>query len=369
MGGSGARRSTMAVVAQAAGVSVPTVSKVLNGRSDVAPATRERVERLLAEHGYRRPGTSRRRDHRSTLIDLVVGEPAGAACADLVSGVSQVAEAAGLSVVVSTARRGAMLTRQWLDALDRRGSDGAVLALGELTGEQRAELDRRSVSFVVVDALRRPDPDLPSVGTTNWAGGFDATRHLLGLGHRRIAAIGGPPGIMSTRARLGGYRAAIEEAGLPLEPGLVWHGELRYEGGHRAAAALLDLALPPTAVVAGDDLQALGAIQAAWERGLRVPEDLSVVGFDDLMFSRWIAPPLTTVRQPVREMGAAAARMLLGMMRGEAPSPPRIELATTLVIRQSTAVPGGGRDAPKLSDHAPHGPGRAGPDRSRREST
>jgi DNA-binding LacI/PurR family transcriptional regulator len=341
----------MAMIADAAGVSVPTVSKVLNGRADVAPETRERVERLLAEHGYQRPAGSRRRARLGELIDLVINELDSAWAVDLVSGVEEVAESVGLSVVVSAVHSRSTLTRQWLDSLTRRGSQGVILVLSQLTGAQREELERRAIPFVFVDAVQRPDPDVPSVGTTNWNGGFDATHHLISLGHRRIAAIGGPPQVMSTQARLAGYRAALEAAGLPGDADLVRFGDFRYDGGFQATVALMDLAEPPTAIFAGSDLQALGAIQVIRQRGLQVPDDVSVVGFDDLVFSSWTAPPLTTVRQPLHEMGAAAARTLLSLMQGEKPQPTRIELATSLVVRESTAPPS--RRRPVQQDRAP----------------
>ena len=166
-----------------------------------------------------------------------------------------------------------------------------------------------------------------------------ATEHLLSLGHRRIAAIGGPESYLCSLARIDGYRSALERAGLKHDPALVRHGDFHYEGGFLRADSLLDLADPPSAIFAGSDQQALGVYEAARQRDLRVPQDLSVVGFDDLPMSRWSAPPLTTVRQPLAEMGRVAAEMLGTLVEGLTLSSPRMELATELVVRGSTAPP------------------------------
>jgi len=164
-----------------------------------------------------------------------------------------------------------------------------------------------------------------------------ATDHLIGRGHRRIGAIGGPPDYLCSRARLDGYRSALERAGLDYDPALVRPGDFYYEGGFVHGGELLDLADPPTAIFAGSDQQALGVYEAARQRGLRIPQDLSVVGFDDLPVVRWLSPPLTTVRQPLAEMGRAAADMLGTLIEGLPLPSKRVELTTELIVRESTA--------------------------------
>ena len=324
------KRVTLAEIARGAGVSVATVSKVLNGHTEVSDSTRLVVQRLLDEQGYRRRGTARRGDqHR--LIELVIGEVDCGWCLGVMAGVEDVAGAAGFGVALST-------VQQRTGSLPVSGSQGVVLVVCGLTGEQRAALDRRKVPFVVVDGVNHPPVDVPSVGTTDWAGGYSATQHLIELGHRRIAAIGGPEHLLCTRARVAGYRAALEGAGLSLASELVRYAEFRHDGGLRAARSLLELTDPPTAVFAGNDEQATGVLEAVRQRELQVPGDVSVVGFDDLRFAEWTAPPLTTVRQPLHEMGAAAMRTLLQLVGGQRPDVPRIELATRLVVRQSTST-------------------------------
>ena len=182
-----------------------------------------------------------------------------------------------------------------------------------------------------------PDPELPSVGTTNWAGGLAATDHLASLGHQRIAAIAGPPDYLCSRARVDGYRSALDRAGVPFRPDYVRHGDFQHEGGFLRGRELLDLPEPPTAIFAGNDQQALGLYEAARQHGLRVPQDLSIVGFDDLPVARWVSPPLTTVRQPLAEMGRTAAAMLGDLIDGKPLRSRRVELSTELILRESTA--------------------------------
>ncbi|MEV5309722.1 MULTISPECIES: LacI family DNA-binding transcriptional regulator [unclassified Streptomyces] len=339
-----ARRSTqtatLAEIAREAGVSAPTVSKVLNGRADVAPATRNRVEELLRTHGYRR---RRAEATRSPLIDLVFHELESAWALEVIRGVENVARDAGLSVVLSESAGRLSPGRTWADQVAARRPHGVILVLSELDESQRALLTSRSIPFVVMDPAGDPGSDVPSIGATNWQGGLAATRHLVDLGHRRIGAISGPSRMMCSRARIDGYRAALETAGVPVDPSLIKDGDFHHESGYRLGLELLRRPDRPTAVFAGNDLQALGLYEAARELGLRVPEDLSVVGFDDLPVARWVGPPLTTVRQPLTEMAEAAARLVLELGRGDdaTPAATRVELATSLVVRSSTAGPVG----------------------------
>ena len=151
--------------------------------------------------------------------------------------------------------------------------------------------------------------------------------------------IGGPKGVLCSRARVDGFRAAMDEAGVPIDAGLVSHGPFQVDEGIGVGRRLLARPDRPTAIITGNDLQALGVYQAAREVHLRIPDDLSVVGFDDLPLTRWVSPPLTTVRQPLVEMAEAAAELVLGLARGDEPPRSRVELATELVVRESTAPP------------------------------
>jgi LacI family transcriptional regulator len=328
-------RSTLADIAAAAGVSLPTVSKVVNGRADVAPATRARVERLLDEHNYRHPGL--RPGRRSGLIDVVFAGLDSPWAVEIIRGVEEWCAAHSIGVAVSAVRHGSARPASWTSALASHDTDGVLVVLSQVTTAQLQELRAADIPLVVIDPVNFPDPDLPGVGATNWAGGLAATEHLTRLGHRRIAAIGGPLEYLCTRARIDGYRSALESAGLAYDPGLVRYGDFHHEGGFAHGGALLDLDDPPTAIFAGSDQQAMGVYEAARQRGLRVPQDLSVVGFDDLAVARWLSPPLTTVAQPLAEMGGTAAEMLGSLIEGTTLVSRRVELATELIVRESTA--------------------------------
>jgi LacI family transcriptional regulator len=211
-----------------------------------------------------------------------------------------------------------------------------ILVISKPTQAQLEQLRSSGIPLVVVDPANPPPPEIPSVGATNWAGGLAATEHLLSLGHRRIAAIGGPEDYLCSRARVDGYRSALERAGIAFDLRLVRHGDFQHEGGFVVGGELLDLADRPTAIFAGNDQHALGVYEAARQRSLRIPQDLSVVGFDDLPVARWVSPPLTTVRQPLAEMGRAAAQMLGELIEDRPLRSKRVELSTELITREST---------------------------------
>lgn len=330
-------RATLAEIAAEAGVSLPTVSKVVNGRAGVSAVTRARVEQLLGERHYRHPGL--RRGRHAGLIDVVFGGLDSPWAVEILRGVEEWCSAHGMAVAVSAVRHGSPRPASWTSALASHDTDGVLLVTSKLTARQARQLRAEDIPLVVIDPVNLPEPDLPGVGATNWAGGIAATDHLIGCGHTRIAAISGPESYLCSHARIDGYRSALERAGLTYNPDLIRHGDFQYEGGFLQAGSLLDLADPPTAIFAGSDQQALGVYEAARQRGLRVPQDISVVGFDDLPMSRWSSPPLTTVRQPLAEMGRVAAEMLGTLVEGLALSSRRMELATELVVRASTAPP------------------------------
>jgi LacI family transcriptional regulator len=318
---------TISAIASAAGVSVPTVSRVLNGR--------ERVEVLLREYGYRRRGTGQAAP--SGLVDLVFNDLDSPWAVEIIRGVEESLNSEGLSVVVSAIHRrgGADSTRKWLDTLGARTSDGAILVTTDLDSFLHAELQRLNLPVVVVDPAGVPDLEVPTIGATNWTGAVTATEHLIQQNHRRIGFVAGRPGLWCSRARLDGYRAGLDAAGIEFDPSLVLGGDFDYASGFAAGRDLLSRADRPTAIFAASDQMALGVYEAARQQGLRVPDDVSVIGFDDLPEAGWASPPLTTVRQPLSEMGTLAARTLVRLIRGEPVESPRIELSTRLVTRSS----------------------------------
>ncbi|HEU5129777.1 MAG TPA: LacI family DNA-binding transcriptional regulator [Glycomyces sp.] len=328
----GGRPLTIAQIAERAGVSLATVSKVLNGRDSVAPETRTLIEDIIRRYGYRR---QKRPTKASPLIEVAFHRLRGPYEIEILNGVQRVAVEHRLGVVVSEREGRRIPGRDWIEDIMVRRPTGVIAVFANPTEEQRGRLASRSVPLVLVDPREGPDGASPSVSANNWSGGLAATRHLLGLGHRRIAAITGPEHALAARARLDGFRAAMDLAGVPIDPGLVRVADLR--DGRRPARDLLRSNDLPTAVVV--DGEALGVYRAAAEAGLRIPEDLSVVGYDDLPRAEWNIPPLTSVRQPLRDMAAIAADMILALA-GDAPLPRHhVELATELVVRGSTAPP------------------------------
>ncbi|MFJ6000860.1 LacI family DNA-binding transcriptional regulator [Arthrobacter sp. NPDC092385] len=329
-------RVTLAQLATVAGVSLSTISKVLNGRADVSPKTRAKVEELLEEHGYRRRKVSAA---RAALVELVFHELESAWALELIRGVENVAREHGMSVVLTETGTRHAPGNEWIEGVMARRPAGVVLVFSDLPQDFRSKLDARSIPFVIIDPAGDPSPDVPSVGSANWSGGMMATRHLIDLGHTRIAAISGPEDMMCSLARIDGYRSAMGMASLPIDPEFIRYGNFHVDGGRDHAFSLLRSPHPPTAIFAGSDLQALGVLDAARQIGLRVPDELSIVGYDDLQLAQWSSPALTTVHQPLIQMAEEATRMVLRLRDGERPNNLRLDLATSLVVRQSTAAP------------------------------
>jgi LacI family transcriptional regulator len=336
----GPASATIATIADEVGVSVATVSKVLNGRSDVAAETRARVEASLERHRYRR--RSKKRPAGTGQIDLVFHEFDSAWAMEIIRGVEAVTAPAGLDVVLSQLGGKHHPPQPWLDTVLSRRPLGVLFVLCSPTQGQQQQLRRQGIPFVVVDTDSATTASVPTVGSNNWNGGLLATRHLLELGHRRIAIISGPDDVLCSRARLAGFRFAHDEAGITVDPDLVRYGTFYLNAGYEHGVALLDRADRPTAIFAGSDMQALGVLRAARRLGLDVPGQLSVIGYDNVPMAAWTDPALTTVDQPIRDMAGTATRMVLDLARGEDLPTSRVDLVTELVVRESTAPPADG---------------------------
>lgn len=336
-------RPTLEVVARRAGTSVPTVSKVLRGGTDVSASTRRDVLEAVAATGYRqRPGDARRgvRLAAPDLVDLVLTTVDNAWATRALSGIEQAASDAGTGVVLTLAR-----DDDWITRLLRRRSQGAVIVGVGPSPAQLAGLRAAGVPVVLVDPVVRPPDDVTSVGSTNWEGGRSAGEHLASLGHVRIGMVDAGPGTLYNAARVDGFRSALVAAGLELPPSRLVHAGWSRTEARDGVLPLLERGDRPTAFFASSEGMALGVYDAAAEVGLRIPQDLSVVGFDDLPDAQWASPPMTTVQQPTAEMGAVAVRILLDLIEDAQTGGPRprrttrIELATHFVVRGSTAAP------------------------------
>jgi LacI family transcriptional regulator len=321
------------MVASSAGVSMPTVSKVLNGRLDVAATTRARVEQAIRDLRYVPVAGRGRTEER--FVEIVFDDLLNPYAAEIINGAVDAGTAIGITVIPK--RQSDDTPRDWAHRVSAAGRDGIIIVTSVLSQQQIAQFDAAGLPMVVIDTINFPDPDFTSIGSTNFAGGVAATQHLLGLGHCRIAYIGGPLTLACSVARRHGYQAALEKAAVPADEALVTAGPFSYQTGVLGASPMLARPDRPTAVFAGSDQIAFGVLEAARQGGLRVPEDLSVVGFDDTYAAATCSPPLTTVHQPLREMGALAVQTLQRLCTGESLASHHVELATRLEVRASTA--------------------------------
>lgn len=336
-------RATLADVARLAGVSPTTASKVLNGRSDVGAKTRELVLGVMAEIGYR-PTAARHEQPRGrtliTMLDFVESRYAGTVLQGiLVSATSARAELLlrlPPEAPVGTNRAAA---RAWVEEQKASGVVGIValaVAVPDAVLVAAEDLDVPVVTIDPIDPIDTTESRVVSIGSTNWAGGRSAAEHVIKLGHRRIAWIGGPPGSAPSVERFHGYQAALDSAGITPDRTLIRHGAFSVEAGLRNGRDVLSLGDPPTAVVAGNDEIAVGVLAAAKELDIAVPGELSVTGFDDTPQTEWTTPRLTSVRQPLLGMGRMAVETVLGMADGVQPASRHLQLATTLNVRDST---------------------------------
>ena len=357
--GSPAARSrlTLRRVAELAGVSSSTVSRVLNGRSDVSEETRLIVERVARSHGYQarryqarralpagQAGPSRERsgsagEQLSGLVGVTTTTSGTAYFSTILTGITEALAERDMWALVCPTRQERNREVSALKRLMRSEMIGALLLLPEESPDELRALKNDGLAFVVVDPLHDLGPDIPVVSAANSSGAYQATAHLLQLGHRRIGIITGRRDGAATRARLQGHYAALAEAGVMPDPQLEVEADFLVPGGAAGASHLLALATPPTAIFAFNDCMAVGALHAARARGLRLPEDLSVVGFDDTPEAEAAYPGLTTVYQPLKELGRMAVSLLIGLMDQHQFEPLHVELATRLVVRLSTAPP------------------------------
>jgi LacI family transcriptional regulator len=338
--GQHAGRATIRDIARLAGVSIATVSRVLNDRPDVAPETRDVVLRHIREHNFTSNRSARALSSgRTGLIGVTVPMVQGDYFAAILGGASEALYEQEMRAVLCTTLHEHEREVSLIERLIDGATDGAIILLPEESSQELRALQAHGYPFVVADPRDTLEEGIPAVSAAHSAGAKAAVEHLLGLGHRRIALVTGPRGWLSTEERLSGYQTALAAAGVMPKPELVTEGDFKLNGGRAAAARLLDLSEPPTAIFASNDNMAVGVMQVARDRGLRVPEDLSVVGFDDSESAGIVTPALTTVRQPLAELGRIAVSLLSRLIEGQRVEALRIELATRLVVRESTAPP------------------------------
>jgi LacI family transcriptional regulator, xylobiose transport system transcriptional regulator len=329
-------RATLSEVASQADVSVSTVSKVLNGRAGVSDETRARIEALLQDKRYQQRNPKRQ---VAPLLDVLCYEVDSPFGSEALASIEQSARQRRLGMVLTGATERSTPYPHWVDDVLRRQPVGVVLIACRLTADDKQRLRSRNIPLVVIDPAGTPAPDVPSIGSADWNGGYQATRHLIDLGHTRIGIITGPTDMLASTARLSGYRAALESSGLGNDPSLIRPGRFHHADGLEQGRALLALDDRPTAIFASSDLYALGVYEAARSFGLTIPGDVSVVGYDDLRIAQWAGPPLTTVHVPLVAMAEQAVHLVMRLNDEPELAFSRIDLDTTLVVRGSTAAP------------------------------
>lgn len=332
------RRITIREVAQHAGVSYQTVSRVLNNSHEVASATREHVQRAIQELNYHpnAQAVSLSRN-RSNIVGLVIHSVGDAFFAQIVDGACQALEQHGRYVLLmQTEAQGQSNAVEAL--LQSRRIDGLIIDLPLImTLERTQQFAKQQLPIVLLDL--QYDVDIDHIRIDNYCGAYHATRHLIELGHRRIGMIAGGHNLPVGKMRIDGYQAALHNAGVVHDPALVFNGAFDFVTGIEGMRYLLSLDPLPSAIFASNDLIAFGALQVLSERGMRVPEHMSLIGFDDIPQAAQVFPALTTMRQPLKEMGFLGAQHLCQVLDELTSTPLRSVLMPELIIRQSTSQP------------------------------
>lgn len=328
--------ATITDVAERAGVSTTTVSHVINRSRHVSDETRRRVEEAMAALHYRPNSLARSlRQGQSQTLGLIIPDSANPFFAEIGRTIEMSAFALGYSVIFCNTEGNLEREKFYTEVLEKKQVDGMIFVAAAENTEALRGLLVRGMPVVVIDR-DLPDVETDTVLTNNRQGGYLATRHLLAHGHRRIACIGGPVNVHVTIQRVIGYRNALQEAGLPVDEQLIRYGDFHPESGRSLAAALLSSGEPPNGIFACNDLMALGVLRAAAERSLRLPQDLAVVGFDDIELSAFMSPALSTIAQPKAELGRRAVEMLIERIRDRTRPPRREILPMRLIARESS---------------------------------
>lgn len=328
------RSITIRDVATESGVSVSTVSRVLNNKDDVSPETSEHVKTVIAKMGYASSLAARSmRTLRKNVIGLIMPDAGEPFPIEVMKGVNSTIAALDYDLLIYTCGDGrkhftADREKKFVSLLNNSITDGVIVVTPEAT------------HFTTNAPLVAVDPhyainEYPSVISTNWEGAMEAMNYLLKLGHRRIGFISGRYDLQSANSRLRGYKDGLTRAGVPIDPELITQGDFTADSGIKCARQLLALPNPPTAIFAANDEMALGVYQAAGEAGLSIPRSLSVIGFDNIPESTQCEPGLTTIQQPIQEMGKIAVQLLLKLIEGEPLEDNVIKTTTCLVIRGS----------------------------------
>ena len=331
------KHTTIYDVAEQAGVSIQTVSRVLNNRPDVSTGTRQRIQDIIKQMGFQPFSNARGLSSKHTYtLGLVAANFSDFWFSQILTGAEKETREHGFFFMLGSLTCNPEDEPEFLRLLTERHVDG-VLFIRASCAEETEHLNRLKESGIPIVTTGNcpPESGLAMVDVDNVSGGSKATEYLVNLGHTRIAMLSGPPEWRAARDRTEGYLQALQEAGVPANPDLIIEGTWQYKSGYLGAKALLEKKVPFTAIFAQNDLMARGAISALHEAGQRVPEDISIIGYDDIPEAEFSDPPLTTIRQPMEEVGRAATRLLILMVEDPDTTPNQILFDTELIARSS----------------------------------
>lgn len=330
------RRNSLTIhqVAKSAGVSVTTVSRVLNNKDDVSPETFERVNQVIQELGYTSNLAARSmRGRRTNLIGLIVPDVATPYISEVLKGVNRAIVQSDYDLLIYTS------ARAWNDNHVRQEPRHVMLLNGSIADGVVVvvpiALDFTSHAPLVIIDPNHASPQAPSIYATNYEGSRSVVDYLLSLGHRRIGYITGRPDLVSANQRLQAYKDGMMAAGISLDEALIQIGDYTTETAVQCAFTLLALKDRPTAIIGGNDMSAIGVYQAAAQAGLKIPQDLSVAGFDNITETTYLSPPLTTINQFISEMGSLAIEMVIRLIKGETLETSQCIIPTQLIVRDS----------------------------------
>ncbi len=330
---------TIIDVAEKAGVSFGTVSRVINNDVHVKKETRERVLKVMETLGYVANRQARSlAGGKSNIIGVLVPDLGTGYIEEIIRGIDAELSLSDLDLILYTTHRTASKEANYVANLARGMVDGLLLVLPRNPADYIGTLTSRNFPFILIDH-QGTGRSCPAVGATNWQGAYRATEYLIKMGHNRIGFITGSMDLGCSMDRLEGYLSALRTHHAVDAPELIYEGTFFQPDGYAGASALLDLSSPPTAIFASNDIMAMGVMDAVRSRGLRIPDDVSIVGFDDIPQAAVVRPALTTVNQPLEKMGRVATQMLLDLLRSPEKETGRIELPTELVIRDSCQSP------------------------------
>lgn len=330
---------TIKDIAKKAGVSYATVSRALTNRPEVNEKTRRDIQKLAEEMGYKPNALARGLVTReSKTLGLIIPDITNPFFPEVARGVEEAASRSGYNVFLCNTNWDAEKERTYIEVLEEKRVDGLIVASVTDDAKTLEGFTRGGAPLVLVNRVLK-DIDTHYVVIDNLKGGYMVVEHLLGLGHKRIAFIGGLRHVEATRERLQGYMLALSSGGIPVDDKLVYSGAFKKESGYQNAMKLLEVDQPPTAIFAANDILALGVIQAVQEAGLKVPDDIAVVGFDDIAFASYAEVSLTTIAQPKYIMGEMAAKILMeDIKEGAVREKKHIVLQPSLVVRKSSGL-------------------------------